>query len=203
MVTFVSYYRREILSTNKTIRRNFLKGVAGAGFIASTPEFAFAAKEKPPEKKRPQEGDFLAFQKGEKKGEIIREEHVPMEGPVVMAFPMDPETGIIRKKSRLNQVLILRVEPSSLSEKTQVNAVNGIVAYSSVCSHQGCVINTWNEEKQRILCMCHGSGFDARNEGKALNGPAVRRLAGLPLTTQDGVLVVREKFNGRVGAKKK
>ena len=203
MVTFVSYYRREILSTNKTIRRNFLKGVAGAGFIASTPEFAFAAKEKPPEKKRPQEGDFLAFQKGEKKGEIIREEHVPMEGPVVMAFPMDPETGIIRKKSRLNQVLILRVEPSSLSEETQVNAVNGIVAYSSVCSHQGCVINTWNEEKQRILCMCHGSGFDARNEGKALNGPAVRRLAGLPLTTQDGVLVVREKFNGRVGAKKK
>jgi len=191
------------LSTNKTIRRNFLKGVAGASFIASAPEFAFAAKEKPPEKKRPQEGDFLVFQKGEKKGEIIREEHVPMGGPVVMAFPMDPETGTIRKKSRLNQVLILRVEPSSLSEKTQVNAVNGIVAYSSVCSHQGCVINTWNEEKQRILCMCHGSGFDARNEGKALNGPAVRRLAGLPLTTQDGILVVREKFNGRVGAKKK
>ncbi|SVD52264.1 uncharacterized protein METZ01_LOCUS405118, partial [marine metagenome] len=173
VVTFVSYYRREILSTNKTIRRNFLKGVAGAGFIASAPEFAFAAKEKPPEKKRPQEGDFLAFQKGEKKGEIIREEHIPMGGPVVMAFPMDPETGTIRKKSRLNQVLILRVEPSSLSEETQVNAVNGIVAYSSVCSHQGCVINTWNEEKQRILCMCHGSGFDARNEGKALNGPAV------------------------------
>ena len=191
------------MGTNKTIRRTFLKGAVGAGFIVSAPEIALAAKEKPPEKKRPQEGDFLAFQKGEKKGEIVREEDIPMEGPVVMAFPMDPETGIIRKKSRLNQVLILRVEPSSLSEETQVNAVNGIVAYSSVCSHQGCVINTWNKEKQRILCMCHGSGFDARNEGKAINGPAVRRLAGLPLTTQDGVLVVREKFNGRVGAKKK
>ena len=59
---------------------------------------ALAAKEKPPEKMRPQEGDFLAFQKGDKKGEIIREEHVPMGGPVVMAFPMDPATGIIRKK---------------------------------------------------------------------------------------------------------
>jgi len=126
-----------------------------------------------------------------------------MEGPVVMAFPMDPETGIIRKKSRLNQVLILRVEPSSLSDKTQVNAINGIVAYSSVCSHQGCVINTWNKEQQRIMCMCHGSGFDARNEGKAINGPAIRRLAALPLSSQDGVLVVREKFNGRVGAKRK
>jgi|TARA_Y100000758_G_scaffold37954_1_gene24805 rieske iron-sulfur protein len=191
------------LGTNKTIRRNFLKGAVGAGFVASAPGIALAAKEKPPEKKRPQEGDFLAFQKGEKKGEIVREEDVPMEGPVVMAFPMDPETGIIRKKSRLNQVLILRVEPSSLSDKTQVNAINGIVAYSSVCSHQGCVINTWNKEQQRIMCMCHGSGFDARNEGKAINGPAIRRLAALPLSSQDGVLVVREKFNGRVGAKRK
>ena len=51
--------------------------------------------------------------------------------------------------------------------------------------------------------MCHGSGFDARNEGKAINGPAIRRLAALPLSSQDGVLVVREKFNGRVGAKRK
>ena len=191
------------MSNNKTIRRDFLKGVVGAGVIASAPQVALAAKEKPPEKMRPQEGDFLAFQKGDKKGEIIREEHVPMGGPVVMAFPMDPATGIIRKKSRLNQVLLLRVEPSSLSEKTLVNAINGIVAYSSVCSHQGCVINTWNDEQQRIMCMCHGSGFDARNEGKAINGPAIRRLAGLPLGSDDGVLVVREKFNGRVGAKKK
>ena len=190
------------MSTNKTIRRNFLKGMAGAGFIASAPQVAFGAKEKPPEKKRPQEGDFFAFQKGEKKGEIVREEDVPLGGPVVMAFPMDPESGIIRKKSRLNQVLILRVDHASLSEKTQANAVNGIVAYSSVCSHQGCVINTWNKEQQRIMCMCHGSGFDARNEGKAINGPAIRRLAGLPLTSQEGILVVREQFNGRIGAKK-
>ena len=65
------------------------------------------------------------------------------------------------------------------------------------------MINTWNDEQQRIMCMCHGSGFDARNEGKAINGPAIRRLAGLPLGSDDGVLVVREKFNGRVGAKKK
>ena len=191
------------MGTNNTIRRNFLKGVAGAGLVMSTPQIALAAKEKPPEKKRPQEGDFLAFQKGEKKGEIIREADVPLGGPVVMAFPMDPESGIIRKKSRLNQVLLIRVEPSSLSEETTANAVDGIVAYSSVCSHQGCVINTWNDEQQRIMCMCHGSGFDARNEGKAINGPAVRRLAGLPLTSQDGILVVREKFNGRIGAKKR
>ena len=191
------------MGTNNTIRRNFLKGMAGAGLAISTPQIALAAKEKPPEKKRPQEGDFLAFQKGEKKGEIIREADVPLGGPVVMAFPMDPESGIIRKKSRLNQVLLIRVEPSTLSEETTANAVDGIVAYSSVCSHQGCVINTWNDEQQRIMCMCHGSGFDARNEGKAINGPAVRRLAGLPLTSQDGILVVREKFNGRIGAKKR
>ena len=52
-------------------RRTFLKGMAGAGLAISTPQIALAAKEKPPEKKRPQEGDFLAFQKGERKGDSI------------------------------------------------------------------------------------------------------------------------------------
>jgi len=48
---------------------------------------------------------------------------------------------------------------------------NGIYAFSSICTHEGCDMRTSGGVKgSQILCSCHGSRFDAN--GNVLQGPA-------------------------------
>lgn len=187
------------MDTQRTRRRDFLKTIAGAGYVISAPKLAAAAQEKPPEKMRPQEGDLLTFRKGKRRGEIIREEDIPLNGPVVTAFPQDPATRIIRKGSRLNQIILLRLEPDTIQESSQPNAANGIVAYSAICTHKACLVDIWDKKNRQLICMCHGSRYDPTNKAKALNGPAIRRLASLPLRIENGEIIVGGKFDGKVG----
>ena len=123
---------------------------------------------------------------------------VPDTG-TLRALPKDPESGVVRDGSRLNQVLLLRKDPDSLSSRTAEGAVSGILAYSSVCTHTGCNIDERLSEAGRLVCPCHGSEFDPRDRAKVMGGPAPRRLAQLPLEIAEGRLVVRRGFSGRVG----
>lgn len=46
---------------------------------------------------------------------------------------------------------------------------NGIVAFSAICPHLGCIIK-WDGEKREFPCPCHNSSFTM--EGKVIGGPA-------------------------------
>ncbi|OPF75198.1 FeS-binding protein [Streptomyces antioxidans] len=59
-------------------------------------------------------------------------------------------------------------------------------AFSAVCTHAGCVVDTVEDGK--INCPCHGSQFDART-GKVVQGPAERPLPPIPVTAKGGRLV--------------
>lgn len=59
-------------------------------------------------------------------------------------------------------------------------------AFSATCTHQGCTVSS--VENGSILCPCHGSAFDA-STGEPTAGPAVRPLAPVPVTVQDGRVV--------------
>ncbi|RNF82295.1 Rieske (2Fe-2S) protein [Streptomyces botrytidirepellens] len=59
-------------------------------------------------------------------------------------------------------------------------------AFSAVCTHRGCVVDS--VENGKISCPCHGSVFDART-GKVLQGPAVAPLPSVPVRTKGGKLV--------------
>ena len=149
------------------------------------------------------------FRGGDRKGKPVTPPDVPLSSPsgdqqiqLVQAIAMDPTTEVLRDKSRLNGLVLVRLEESTLSEQTRANAADGIVAYSSVCTHQGCSLQQWVPEKQTFKCFCHFSEFEAANFGKPLKGPAVRKLAMLPLRIEDNVLKVVGKFTGRVGFKK-
>jgi Rieske Fe-S protein len=48
-----------------------------------------------------------------------------------------------------------------------------IKAYSTTCTHAGCLIS--HENNGLLICPCHGSVYDAHN-GKPLKGPAVKPL---------------------------
>jgi rieske iron-sulfur protein len=181
-------------------RRTVLKGALGLGLTLPLLE-ARAAVEDDPRKARPQEGDQFVFFTGERKGEVIKAEDLPIGGPQVMVYPKDPKTNTVRDGSRLNQVLMIRLDPEQLSEDTSANAADGVVAYSAACTHEACPVSMWKEGT--LYCACHGSQYDPKDAAKVVGGPAPRRLAMLPLQIEEGVLVAAGPFTGRVGAAKR
>jgi Rieske Fe-S protein len=49
-----------------------------------------------------------------------------------------------------------------------------LIAVSRVCTHMKCPVE-WNvQNKERLVCPCHGSQFDVN--GRVLNGPATKNL---------------------------
>jgi Rieske Fe-S protein len=121
----------------------------------------------------------------------------------VHAWPKDPKTSVVRSASRLNEILIIRLDPAELDEQTKARAVDGILAYSAICSHAGCPVTAWVKsdvgDKEVFKCMCHNSEYDPRAGAQVVFGPAPRRLAALPLMLADTSLSVAGNFIGKVG----
>lgn len=149
---------------------------------------------------RPKKGDKLVFAAGEKAGKPVTPEALTEGGPQAIAWATDPETGVVRDGSRLNQVLVIKLVEGSLGEVSRKRGAGGIVAYSAICSHALCPVSEWNKDQGVFHCPCHNSQFDPRENGKVVQGPAQRGLASLPLALADGVLVVAEPFIGKIGA---
>ncbi len=190
-------------SSDPTRRTVILTALAtAAGAAACTP--AAADDDQPGSDERPQKADVLVFAEGEHAGEVIKPQDLTLGGPPVRAWPKDPKTSVIRKGSRLNEVLIIRLDPAELDDDTRARFADGIVAYSDTCTHAGCPITAWVKgatgDKNVFKCFCHNSEFDPRQSAQVVFGPAPRRLAALPLTTADGSLTVAATFVGKVGA---
>lgn len=60
------------------------------------------------------------------------------------------------------------------------------VAYSAVCTHQGCTVAYNNGE---LACPCHGSVFNPANGGQVVNGPAQQPLPKIPVEVRNGEVV--------------
>src|SRR5262245_23167314 len=151
-----------------------------------------------PARERPREGDLLV-KVGAAASEALTIDNVPLGGKQIMAWPMDPEHNTVRSGSRLNKVLLLRLDPEGFDPETKERAAEGIVAYSAVCTHTGCDVTTWHPERQLLECPCHYSLYDPREGAKVVSGPSPRRLPALPLKSEDGRLVVAKPFTGRAG----
>ena len=155
-----------------------------------------------PQKRPPQIGDELAHPSWENDGRLISFEEVPLNGPPVLAYPRDPAAAVVRERSRLNQILLVRFADADLSERTRAVADRGIVAYSGVCTHEACGVSEWNAAEQNFICPCHASAFDPKNRAAVIGGPAPRALPALPIKRSSGHFVVSGAFTHRVGAKK-
>jgi rieske iron-sulfur protein len=183
------------LDPERTTRRDVLTmaSVVGAG-LASAAIPALAA----PASERPKENDALVSIERDNT-DALRPADIPLGGPPVLAWPMDPASKTVRKDSRLNKVLLLRLDPAMLVGVTKERAAEGVVAYSAICPHTGCEVNVWVAEQQILECSCHFSHYNPRDAAAVIDGPTPRRLAALPLKIVEGKLTVAKPFIGRVG----
>lgn len=151
-----------------------------------------------PASMRPQVGDHLVFLDDPKPGALAHVADLEVGGPQVQAYPADP-SGLVRDGSRLNLIILARVGDDGLSDETRARAADGVVAYSGVCTHQGCPVNMWSSDRNAFVCSCHGSIYNPKNDAEVLFGPAPRHLPALPLKSENGLLIVAGGFTSRVG----
>lgn len=150
---------------------------------------------------RPKSGDLL-IKVGDAGRTPLTPSDVPVAAGYITAWAMDAADKTVRSGSRLNQVLLLRFDPAALAANTRPLAADGVVAYTSICTHNGCDIDQWLAREQQLFCSCHESIFDPRDGARVVDGPAPRALPALPLTIADGVLVVSRPFTTIVGYEK-
>jgi rieske iron-sulfur protein len=179
----------------RSTRRDVLALASIAGLEAVAGSLIAPALGEPADE-RPKRGDLL----------------VPIEGTEVrpltpaditatpqLAWPMDPVQKIVRSGSRLNKVLLVALDPSTLLGATRERAAAGVVAYSAICPHAGCEVSGWVAGQDVIECACHNSRYNPRDAAVVVDGPSPRALSALPLEIVDGKLVVAKPFIGRLG----
>ena len=150
---------------------------------------------------RPREGDWLV-KAGDAAAKPLTPEDIAdaaLGGPPTTAWAMDPADKTIRSGSRLNALVLIRFDAAKLAPDTRSRAAGGVVAYTSICPHNGCDVSDWVADEQMLSCPCHFSKFDPRDDAKVVDGPAPRMLPALPLKLADGKLVVAGPFTSRVG----
>lgn len=167
--------------------------------LATSIAVPMSALGQPPNRLRPQPGDQLVFEEGPNQGELVRPQLLELEQRPVSAMARDPETEVLRDGSRLNRLMITRIDTGKMTERYQGNAAEGVIAYSAVCTHTGCDVTNWDTGELNMACPCHESQFDIYDGGKVVGGPAPRPLAMLPLELVDGIIIVAAEFRGRVG----
>ena len=186
----------------QTRRSLLLTTLATGAFLAG--RFAAAEEDQPGSDERPQKGDLLVLSEAEHEGKIIKAGDLKLGEAPLHAWPKDPKTSVIRKGSRLNEILVIRLDPGEMDEETRSRSADGIVAYSAVCTHTGCSVTGWLKsetgDKDVFKCFCHNSEFNPREGAQVVFGPAPRRLPALPLAIADGSLTIAATFVGKVGA---
>jgi Rieske Fe-S protein len=165
--------------------------------------FAAAQEDQPGSSDRPKKGDLLVISEGERVGAVIAPDDVKLGEPPLHAWPKDPKTSVVRNGSRLNEILVIRLDPGEMDEETRSRSAEGIAAYSAICTHTGCSVTGWLKsdtgDKDVLKCFCHNSEFNPREGAQVMFGPAPRRLPALPLAIADGSLTIAATFVGKVG----
>ena len=177
-------------------RRTILKAGVAAGIALSLGHASLAQENAASQ--RPKEGDLLV-KVGDATGMPLTPSNIPIGAKQTMAWPMDPMDKTIRNGSRLNRVLLLRLDPERLSAETKSRAAEGVVAYTAICTHTGCEVTEWAADEQILVCPCHESRFEPKDAARVVDGPAPRMLPALPLKVTNGMLAVAKPFTTPVG----
>jgi rieske iron-sulfur protein len=178
----------------RSTRREVLALASAAGLEIVTGVIPPASAD--PADERPKPGDYLVPIEGSAPRPLT-----PADVPKMplIAWPMDPKDNVVRNGSKLNKVLLVALDPATLEGPTRERAAGGVVAYSAICTHQGCEVTGWVASSELLECPCHESRYNPRDAAAVVDGPTPRALPALPLAVADGKLVVAKPFIGRPG----
>ena len=135
---------------------------------------------------------------------LVTEELRPLKpedlevGEVATVFPEGYDT-----RQDVAATLLVRVpaEQLRLPPGRSNWSVDGVVAYSKLCTHAGCPVGLYADAPAQLLCPCHHSVFNALDGAQPVQGPASHPLPQLPLTVDsEGYLTADGGFSGPVGA---
>jgi ubiquinol-cytochrome c reductase iron-sulfur subunit len=74
------------------------------------------------------------------------------------------------------------------------------VAYSKICTHAGCPASLYEQETNLLLCPCHQSQFNLKDNARPVFGPASRSLPQLPLDLDDeGYFIATSDYKMAIG----
>lgn len=152
----------------------------------------------------PQIGDRFQITKGALKGELLRPGLLKVGEAPMVGFPYSPKDDVLRRKNRLNRLLMIELDPADMNEETRERSAGGVLIYSALCTHRGCTIASWKAEEQHFRCHCHLSEFTPLDNARPINGPAKKPLAAVPVTVDDeGFVVATDEFTRKPGPAKK
>lgn len=120
-------------------------------------------------------------------------------GKPLLVFPYDPKTGKPRNESRLNKLVVVRLPEDDMTPETKAKSASGVVAYSSICTHQGCDVKTWIAKEKVLACYCHASKFALLDSAKVVSGPAPKPLPAIGLAMEGEFLSVQPGFPANQG----
>ncbi|ARZ70504.1 ubiquinol-cytochrome C reductase [Streptomyces albireticuli] len=132
----------------------------------------------------------------------LRPEDVQV-GSLTFAMPegMKEEDHDFQKEIAKAALMIVRLQPENIKDKRELDwSVDGIVAFSKICTHVGCPISLYEQQTHHVLCPCHQSTFDLADGGRVIFGPAGHALPQLRIKVNDkGYLEAMGDFAEPVG----
>lgn len=108
----------------------------------------------------------------------------------LLAFPFDSKTGTPKNESRLSKIVLVRLPEDQMTPETRARSAAGVVAYSSICTHQGCDVKTWMSKESVLACYCHNSKYNLFDGAKVVGGPAPKPLPAIPLMLEGEFLAI-------------
>lgn len=147
---------------------------------------------------KPADGDRLVDESAEGVPTPLRLSDVPVGKPV-LAYPFDESQNKVRDDSRLNKVVLMRFAEGVLDAESRARSAGGVLAFSAICTHQGCDLKTWSTKDQLLVCFCHSTKYRLLEGGTVASGPAPRSLPNMPLKLVGDVIVVAGGFSAQPG----
>jgi ubiquinol-cytochrome c reductase iron-sulfur subunit len=130
-------------------------------------------------------------------GEFVKADDLT-DGSILTVFP---EGWDVRQSAGATLLIRVAADALELPASRRGWTVDGVIAYSKLCSHAGCPVGLYADEAHQLLCPCHHSIFDVLDGAQPVEGPASHPLPQLPLGTDaDGFLIATGPFSGPVGA---
>ena len=143
---------------------------------------------------KPMVGDRLVEEDAEGTPTPLRVSDLRLGKPM-LAFPFDAAKGEVRSDSRLNKLVLMRFAETEMNAETKGRSAGGVLAFSAICTHQGCDVKTWLPKEQALVCFCHSSKFLLLEGASVASGPAPRALPFLPLSLDGDQLVIAGAFS--------